>query len=66
MGRDPKTLELLIDIAINGQEAVNMFTANCNSDKMYSLIFMDLNMPVKDGFDATKEIREVCNRLKEE
>ena len=39
-------------IAENGLEAVN-----CMDQESYDLILMDLNMPVKNGFDATKEIR---------
>ncbi|XPF93840.1 response regulator [Colwellia sp. RE-S-Sl-9] len=41
------------DIANDGQEAVNLFTAN-----HYDLILMDCMMPIKDGFVATKEIRQ--------
>ncbi|GLR73520.1 ATP-binding protein [Aliivibrio sifiae] len=43
------------DIANNGQEAIDKFT---ESD-IYNLILMDCMMPIKDGFSATKEIREV-------
>ncbi|MGR5142003.1 response regulator [Photobacterium sp. DNB23_23_1] len=42
------------DIANNGQEAVDMFS----SDRTFALILMDCMMPIKDGFEATKEIRE--------
>lgn len=43
-----------IDIAKNGKEAVEMF----EKDK-YELIFMDLQMPVMDGYEATKIIRDM-------
>ena len=45
----------------NGQEAVEAFNADS-----FDLIIMDLNMPEKGGFQATKEIRaiEAKKRLK--
>jgi signal transduction histidine kinase/ligand-binding sensor domain-containing protein/CheY-like chemotaxis protein/HPt (histidine-containing phosphotransfer) domain-containing protein len=42
------------DIANNGNEAVDYFLSNT-----YDMIFMDCQMPVLDGFEATKKIREV-------
>ncbi|MCX6076958.1 MAG: ATP-binding protein [Campylobacterales bacterium] len=44
---------IVIDIADNGKEAVDKF----KSDK-YDLILMDLQMPIIDGYEATKLIRE--------
>ncbi len=44
-----------IDLAINGQEAVNKYRANKTK---YKLILMDLQMPIMDGISATKIIRE--------
>jgi len=45
-----------IDLAKNGREAVNKFKQN-----NYQIIFMDLMMPELDGFDATKELKQLPN-----
>lgn len=41
--------------ANNGQEVIDEYAAN---HEQFSMIFMDLQMPVKSGFEAAKEIRE--------
>jgi len=45
---------LLIDVAENGAIALEKV-----QQKDYSLILMDLNMPVMDGYTATQEIRKL-------
>lgn len=43
----------LVDHAVNGEVAVEMV-----SEQDYDIIFMDCQMPVMDGFEATLEIRK--------
>lgn len=57
---------LFTDKALNGEEAVNMVKERlkiceiCNESKSpYCLIFMDCNMPIIDGFEATRIIRNL-------
>lgn len=42
-----------LDLAGDGQQAVDMFKA-----KKYDLVLMDVNLPIKGGVEATREIRE--------
>lgn len=44
-----------LELAVDGQEAVDKIAANPGK---YDLVFMDINMPVMDGREATSQIRK--------
>lgn len=51
----------IIDEATNGRQAVDKFICRNKSDKPYELILMDCEMPIMNGFEATKEIISLIN-----
>ena len=48
-----------IHIAVNGQEAVDAVRTAIESGAPYDLIYLDLMMPVMDGQEALKLIRQL-------
>ncbi len=49
---------ITIDIAENGEEAIALHKKNS-----YSIILMDIQMPILDGYKATKEIRKTDKKI---
>lgn len=49
--------ETIITKAFNGQEAIDIFSKS--KEDSFDVILMDIMMPIKNGYEATKEIREL-------
>ncbi len=54
----------ILSHAINGKIAVDIMKKEIKNDRPYYLLFMDLEMPIMNGFQATKAILEIIPPIK--
>ncbi len=47
------------DVTVDGTEAIEAFTMALESEEGYDLVCLDIMMPVLDGYQALKKIREI-------
>jgi len=59
-----KTYKFSVDDAHNGKAAIEKIKAKCQFDKKshYKMIFMDCQMPIMDGYEASKALKEMMNQ----
>ena len=54
-----KNLNIICDVATNGEEAINKVKKSIKNNQNYSLILTDIQMPIMDGIKSAKKIKEI-------
>jgi len=54
-------MDIDVEMANNGEEALSLYKKSCSSDKKYDLILMDNNMPIMGGVEATQKIKKLLD-----
>ena len=59
-----KKFKYFVESASNGEEAVKIHKKAYENRKRFDCIIMDYRMPIKDGFEAVKEILNLDKKTK--
>ncbi|KAI5197937.1 hypothetical protein AUEXF2481DRAFT_44489 [Aureobasidium subglaciale EXF-2481] len=52
-----KKLGVSADTAVDGKDALEAYVAALKTNKPFTTVFMDVSMPIMDGFESTRAIR---------